>query len=113
MSYRHSLSSLKLLWHFLLLENESHKNSQNVVGMCTLASFEIYVLDCRDENPFRIPTNEEIFTVKEDRKREREATRKAQAQQSLHERGTNSSAVKGLACDSTRKRDVKFSSTRQ
>ncbi len=68
---------------------------------------------CRDDSPFRIPTNEEIFSVKEDRKKLREAERKALAQQSLHERGTSSSAIKGLAADSTRKRDVKFASARQ
>ncbi|KAK9833082.1 hypothetical protein WJX74_006464 [Apatococcus lobatus] len=65
----------------------------------------------QDDNPFRIPTNEEIFTVKEDRKRIREAERKALARQALHERGTCSSAIKGLAADSTRKRD-KFASAR-
>ncbi|KAK9852105.1 hypothetical protein WJX84_009368, partial [Apatococcus fuscideae] len=66
----------------------------------------------QDDSPFRIPTNEEIFSVKEDRKKLREAERKALAQQSLHERGTSSSAIKGLAADSTRKRDVKFASAR-
>ena len=50
--------------------------------------------------------------MKEDRKRIREAERKALAQQALHERGTCSSAIKGLAVDSARKRD-KFTSARQ